>query len=243
MNRQAKAFLLSLIIHAFAIASMVSINDSIAGLNAHRVIDLSMLDTGGASEAVPKKMDITEKRVIPSPVKPRRDQQKVFKEMRIEKTQPLPQPQFTEVDGPAPILTKEKEGDRYPATQPSKENINPASSAGQVIASITGTGGGAGKSVEQLRQRYISEHFSYIRQLIQQNLTYPSIARKFKWAGRVNVSFMVRENGRADNIRILESSGYDILDKNVIETIKAVSPFPKPPVMAELHIPIIYHLE
>jgi len=41
----------------------------------------------------------------------------------------------------------------------------------------------------------------------------------------------------------VESSGFEVLDSNVIATIKAVSPFPRPPVKAELHVPIIYRLE
>lgn len=63
------------------------------------------------------------------------------------------------------------------------------------------------------------------------------------WSGRAVVSFVINENGRALNEKILESSGFEVLDSNVIETIRAVSPFPKPPVKAELRVPINYRLE
>ncbi|MBN1665381.1 MAG: energy transducer TonB, partial [Deltaproteobacteria bacterium] len=103
--------------------------------------------------------------------------------------------------------------------------------------------GNTGTSHEQLQQQYLSAQFTYIKRLIQQNLTYPPLDRKAGWAGKVTVSFIVLESGRADSIKILKSSGYSILDNNVIKTITEVSPFPKPPVTAELQMPIIYQLE
>lgn len=116
----------------------------------------------------------------------------------------------------------------------------------------SGIGGGAGASVgpgkgsesaESLRRRYVKEHFTYIRDLIVRNLSYPSIARKFGWHGGVIVSFVVRMDGRTERIRVLKNSGYDVLDQNVVRTIKEVEPFPKPPVKAELTIPVVYRLE
>jgi protein TonB len=106
-----------------------------------------------------------------------------------------------------------------------------------------GRGDGSGKSAEQLKNGYLSQHFKYIRDLIQSNITYPTRARRMGWSGRVVVSFVIDENGRASQEKILQSSGFQVLDSNVIAAIKEVSPFPKPPVKAELHIPILYRLE
>ena len=117
------------------------------------------------------------------------------------------------------------------------------SSPGIKASAEEGRGDGSGKSVEQLKNGYLSQHFKYIRELIQSNITYPSRARRMGWYGRVVVSFIIDENGRASHEKILQSSGFQVLDSNVLATIKAVSPFPKPPVKAELHIPIIYRLE
>jgi protein TonB len=63
------------------------------------------------------------------------------------------------------------------------------------------------------------------------------------WKGKVLVSFIIKENGSVENSKVLTSSGYEILDKNVLSVIKEVQPFPKPPVKAELIIPIAYKLE
>ncbi len=114
---------------------------------------------------------------------------------------------------------------------------------GILASTEEGRGDGSGKSAELLKNGYLSQHFKYIRDLIQSNISYPSRARRMGWYGRVVVSFIIDENGRASQEKILQSSGFQVLDSNVLATIKAVSPFPKPPVKAELRIPILYRLE
>jgi len=107
-----------------------------------------------------------------------------------------------------------------------------------------GTGAGAGGSGAGSGQAaYLREHFVYIRDLIMKNLKYPEVARKLGWKGAVTVSFVVLESGAAYNIKVIKSSGHDILDKAVIKTIQETQPFPKPPVKAELTIPIVFRLE
>ena len=88
----------------------------------------------------------------------------------------------------------------------------------------------------------MASHFSYIRDQILKNLTYPPIAQKMGWKGKVTVSFVIREDGSAENIRVVESSGYEILDAHAVKTIRNSQPFPKPPVKAELVIPITYRI-
>ena len=41
----------------------------------------------------------------------------------------------------------------------------------------------------------------------------------------------------------MESSGYELLDSNVVDTILDVQPFPKPPVKAEIVLPVTYALK
>ncbi len=117
------------------------------------------------------------------------------------------------------------------------------SGAGSGIGSSEGPGKGFGINAEMLRERYRREHFAYIRDLILEHLEYPAMARRMGWHGALAVSFVVQETGRAEKIRIVKSSGYEILDRNVAQTIREVQPFPKPPVKAELIIPVLYSLE
>ncbi|MBA4390965.1 MAG: hypothetical protein C0399_08505 [Syntrophus sp. (in: bacteria)] len=113
-----------------------------------------------------------------------------------------------------------------------------------------GSGGGTGRGhgtgsgdANVLAEQYLAEHYAYIRNLIMKHLKYPQMAKKMGWKGKVVVSFLIKESGRVDNSKIIISSGYDVLDRNVLSVIKEVQPFPKPPVKAELIIPITYKLE
>lgn len=101
-----------------------------------------------------------------------------------------------------------------------------------------GPGGGQAKS-----NSYAAAQFAYIRGLILKNLVYPPEARRAGLRGRVTVGFIIREEGLAQNIRIVESSGHDVLDRTVIETIRRCQPFPRPPARAELTIPIVFKLK
>jgi periplasmic protein TonB len=98
------------------------------------------------------------------------------------------------------------------------------------------------KSSPSLENQYLKEHFLYIKDSIQNKISYPRMARKMGWQGRVVISFIVCTDGSVTNIQIIESSGFKALDKNAVEVIRKAAPFPKPPVAAELIIPVTYKL-
>jgi periplasmic protein TonB len=106
-----------------------------------------------------------------------------------------------------------------------------------------GKGGGSGSSKRADVDRYIKENYQYIRDLILKHLIYPSQAKKMGWEGGVSISFTITESGRAESLKVMKSSGYAVLDDNVLETIKEVQPFPKPPAPARIDIPIKYRLD
>jgi len=95
---------------------------------------------------------------------------------------------------------------------------------------------------EKAQQRYLKEHFIYIRDLITQQLVYPPMARKMGWSGKTVVSFIIAEDGTVHNIRVAESSGFTILDKNAVEAVRTVAPFPRPPIRAEIVVPINFKM-
>lgn len=106
-----------------------------------------------------------------------------------------------------------------------------------------GTGGSGHGETNSLSPLDLQQHFAYIRELILKNLKYPPVARTMGWKGVVTISFVVLENGAAENIRVTKSSGHAALDRNVVRTIQKIQPFPKPPVKAELIIPITFRPE
>ncbi len=98
-------------------------------------------------------------------------------------------------------------------------------------------------SVDQVKKRYLKEHFNYIRNLIVKRLAYPPIARRMEWSGKVVLAFVVNEDGGVSSIRIKESSGHTLLDKSAADTVRSVAPFPRPPVAAEIVMPVQFRLE
>lgn len=108
-----------------------------------------------------------------------------------------------------------------------------SSSAGQGIA-----GGSDGE-----RKDYLANNFGYIRDLIVKNLKYPYTARQMGWKGSVTVGFVILENGTVETLRVIKSSGHDLLDERVVKTVRALQPFPRPPTRAEVVVPIAFRLE
>lgn len=115
------------------------------------------------------------------------------------------------------------------------------SGSGIGTGSLRGHGEGFGEG--NAKSRYLREHFAYIRDLILKHLDYPPLAKKLGWMGSLTVSFVICENGYTEPVRIVKSSGYETLDQNVVRTIKHLQPFPRPPVKAELVIPVLYRLQ
>jgi len=101
---------------------------------------------------------------------------------------------------------------------------------------------GSDNTGDARRMRYLKANFSYIKDLINRHITYPKMARQRGWQGKVIISFVISSDGHAKAIEIVESSGIGSLDKNAVEAVKRASPFPKPPVAAQLIIPIRYQL-
>ena len=57
---------------------------------------------------------------------------------------------------------------------------------------------------------------------------YPSAAKRFGYEGVVRIAFTVTENGSVEDVRLLESSGHSILDREVISTITSSWSFHPP---------------
>ena len=95
---------------------------------------------------------------------------------------------------------------------------------------------------ESMQQRYLKENFAYIRDLITKQLVYPPMARRMNWSGKAMVSFTIIEDGSVHTIRVIQSSGYPLLDKSALDTVRQAAPFPKPPARAEIVVPINFKM-
>lgn len=82
-----------------------------------------------------------------------------------------------------------------------------------------------------------------IRAMIENSLTYPSVARKLRIEGTVIVSFVLKPDGLVEKAEILSSSGSHLLDSKAIQTVLALSgDYPSLSKTAYLKIPIVFSL-
>jgi periplasmic protein TonB len=115
-------------------------------------------------------------------------------------------------------------------------------SGSQKTAVSANSDGRSGDVIRSDKSPYTKAHFSYIKDLIYKHLIYPVIAKRMGWEGTVITTFVVSPEGYAKDVKVSKSSGHEILDENAVKAIKNASPFPKPPVEAQIIIPILYRL-
>ena len=102
----------------------------------------------------------------------------------------------------------------------------------------------SGQEKSQSQEIYLREKLSVISSIVQKHITYPPLARRMGWKGRMIVTFTLHPDGRLEELRVEKSSGYELLDKNALDTVKRVAHlFPTPPVEVVVKLPINYELE
>jgi protein TonB len=80
-----------------------------------------------------------------------------------------------------------------------------------------------------------------IRAAIERAKSYPPLARKRGIEGTVTAEFTISAKGYPENIRIVRSSGHEILDSAAKKTLLRASPFPG--VKGRLEVPITFRLD
>lgn len=94
-----------------------------------------------------------------------------------------------------------------------------------------------------IEKEFLDAHLGEIRTLLIQNLKYPRNAQRLKMQGEVRVSFRLKSDGSVENIEVIKSSGFEILDEDAKALIKNTAPqFPKPSKSINLSIPLSYLL-
>jgi len=203
------------------------------------VLAKAVLPARPKSVPPPEKKIVKEKPPIPiAKIKPAKRKTKIIRpepEAPAVVLPPEPEPEVAaEVVEPAP--------DPAPTRVANSEENQTAQVTRGPIASDTAPSDAAAPSSPMGKKEYIKAHFLYIMDDIQKNISYPRLARKMGWEGKVVVSFVICEDGTVVNIKIVKSSGFALLDKNAVESIKKAVPFPSPPVRAELVVPVSYRL-
>jgi protein TonB len=84
-------------------------------------------------------------------------------------------------------------------------------------------GGGAGLSGEGGEGKVYD--YGYVRDAVMKNLKYPEKARRFGWEGKVVLHFVINETGSVCDVRILRSSGVQMLDEAAKDALANVAAF------------------
>lgn len=223
-----KGIQISVIVHLLAIFAVISFNNYIPASKIMQ-IDFRMENAGG----------ISKKDTEPSPKLKKQEINRTIQKEEVVQPQAIDAEKVIQKSTISSALLENQSPVSAPVVH--QESNNSLSSV-KAVVSTHADPAPAGISVESVKQRYLKEHFNYIRDLIQNKLTYPRIARKMGWTGKVVISFVISTDGNVKDINITEGSGFEMLDKNTIETVKKTSPFPRPPVEAQLLIPVTYKL-
>lgn len=104
----------------------------------------------------------------------------------------------------------------------------------------TGSGSGGYKDA-------LAEFLSQVRQVIEQNKQYPSLARLQGLEGTTQLRFRILPTGEPTEIQIVQSSQSAVLDEAAVATVKRSGKFPQPPVTSNrgilIRLPLVFHLE
>lgn len=94
-----------------------------------------------------------------------------------------------------------------------------------------------------IEKEFLNAHLGEIRALLIQNLKYPRNAQRLKMQGEVRISFRLKTDGSVENVEVIQSSGFEILDEDGKALIKnTASQFPKPSKGISISVPLNYLL-
>lgn len=108
------------------------------------------------------------------------------------------------------------------------------------------------QSTEQTRKQIIEnkkedidelkKYLSRLKKQLQNNIIYPKEAKDLGYIGNPEVEFFIKEDGNIDknSIKIVKSSGYEILDNYAIESILKSVPFEKPQKSLSISIEVAF---
>ena len=266
MNRDAYGISFSFLMHASILCACLYFLPALDLQPEPLVLDFSLIPSAGSQEnysALPPKEKIINpppvlqappkpkqlaipkpiKRVLPvAPPKPviakkviSRPAEKILSKKEEKVTREDPLPDAAELSRPIEAETSVPEAVMQPQVSARGSNslAQTLDSAGASTSTV---------SDREMELQYVKAHFIYIKKIIEKNIKYPPMARRMGWQGKVVVSFIVCSNGKVESLQVVESSGHAQLDKNALQTVKQVEPFPHPPVRVKLVLPVTYKI-
>jgi protein TonB len=152
-------------------------------------------------------------------------------------------PMISRIQAPSPVVAK----DAFPDTA-QRDTTALAVATSEVKSSsdsLTTSAAPVSRAFEDAAKdsAYVNTNYGAIRTLIYKNMAFPEQAVQMGWQGKVQVAFLVHCDGHVDGIRIVASSGHNVLDQTAIEAIRRAAPYPKSPRKLEITLPINYRFD
>jgi protein TonB len=266
MMNLSKELPISIALHAVIVSALVyaGMSNSFGNKNNLIVIEFTLEDSLNAGDASSQHVKSQPSRT-PPPVNRVADVKSRGSHIEKEKSQTedtVPKSEVAVIQDIKPEPSEEIQSKNMANSEQTVVSVNRDTQDTAYMTSASASYGGDGSTGEALtktdiknaysksygntedakKSGYLKANFSYIKDMINEEITYPGVARQMGWAGMVKVSFIISSDGSVRRIEILKSSGFEILDRNAIEAVKKASPFPKPPAEAQIIIPILYKL-
>lgn len=141
--------------------------------------------------------------------------------------------EFTSDDAPSSLVSRPSSQSKLKIKKKikKKRSVSKKKLGGQKNSGIgdsdTPAGGiGPGLDPDGIISKTAPNTLAMIRKKIMRKKNYPLIAKENKWTGSVKLSFKINKSGSLDFVKIIKSSGYEILDSSALNSIKSAAPMP-----------------
>ncbi len=119
-----------------------------------------------------------------------------------------------------------------PPREESKQSLAPSPAESKEILAPTSrnvlsTGGNSPSRA--LRSEATQSYLALVLSCIEKKRYYPRLARMRGYEGRILLEILIGPKGELLSSRILESSGYRLLDRAALHMVRQAAPFPPPP--------------
>jgi len=242
MTLQTRGYSWSVGIHGLVMMAAVILQLAVGAQTRVAVVDFTLGDNRPApvvEQSPQQKMtEPTQEAKLPMPC-PNKDREEQAPSCAVSRT---PDPPPLSLNGEeATIAAPQAALSSAPTNAAQMSRKDSAMIASQDTGEVA-AGSGRATEAEQAKATYLKEHFAYIRDRIIKNIRYPHMARKMGWCGLVKIAFVICEDGSVNEVSVVNSSGFSMLDRNAVDTVNNVAPFPSPPVKAEIRMAINYRL-
>jgi len=111
----------------------------------------------------------------------------------------------------------------------------------------SGTNSSPGPASAAQKQNAFEGYLALIRTLLEEYKEYPLWARRNSWEGTVGLHFVICRDGKVEDLRVVSSSGFSILDEAAERTVRRIGKFPSIPKelamnRLSLDVPLVFKL-